>query len=125
MVRASDHAALHICFGFTCSGRLRDRIRRALEAGHSVLVLPDNVVNGPAGLSRFRLDAFHAAVLTSRPILPVGVRATAHVLDPRHHGVDHNASIVIGRPIDPGSCQERELVDLRDRVRAELAELCR
>lgn len=106
-------------------GRLRDRIRHALGAGLSVLVLPDNAATGPAAFSRFRLDAFHAAVLTSRPILPVAVRGTAHVLDPRHHGVDHNATITIGRPIDPGSCSERELVDLRDHVRAEIAELCR
>jgi fatty-acyl-CoA synthase len=104
-------------------GRLRDRIRQALESGHSVLVLPDNA--GSSGFSRFRLDAFHAAVLTSRPIVPVAVRGTAHVLDPRHHGVDHNARITIGRPIDPGSCNERELVELRDRVRAEIADLAR
>ena len=106
-------------------GRLRDRIRQALEAGHSVLVLPDNAAASRSTFSRFRLDAFHAAVLASTPIVPVAVRGTAHVLDPRHHGVDHNATVRIGCPIDPGSCDQRELVELRDRVRREIAELSR
>jgi len=111
--------------GQPVGGRLRDRIRQALEAGHSVLVLPDNAAKGPSAASRFRLDAFHAAVLTSRPIVPVAVRGTAHVLDTRHYGVDHRATISIGRAIDPGSCGERELVELRDRVRSEIAALSR
>jgi acyl-CoA synthetase (AMP-forming)/AMP-acid ligase II/1-acyl-sn-glycerol-3-phosphate acyltransferase len=106
-------------------GRLRDRIRHALEAGHSVLVLPDNAIGSRSSSSRFRLDAFHAAVLASRPIVPLAVRGTAYALDPRHYGVDHNATIRVGRPIDPGSCDQRQLVELRDRVRAEIAELAR
>jgi 1-acyl-sn-glycerol-3-phosphate acyltransferase len=106
-------------------GRLRDRIRHALESGHSVLVLPDNAAGPKSSSSRFRLDAFHAAVLASRPIVPLAMRGTAYALDPRHYGVDHNATIRVGQAINPGSCDQRELVELRDRVRAEIAELAR
>lgn len=75
--------------------------------------------------SRYRLDAFHAAALTGRPLVPVGMRGTAQVLGPRKLGVHHEARVIVGKPIDTSRCDQRELVDLRDRVRAEIAELCR
>ncbi|HEY6290645.1 MAG TPA: AMP-binding protein [Terriglobia bacterium] len=106
-------------------GILRDRIRHALESGQSVLVFPDSSPGAPPASSRFRLDAFHAAVLTSRPIVPVGVRGTSHVLDPDHRGLDHNATIIVGQPLDPVPCGQRDIVELRERVRSEIAELCR
>lgn len=105
--------------------RLRDSIRQALEAGHSILVLSDSAPGAPAMRSRYRLDAFHAAALTGRPLVPVGMRGTAQVLGPRKRGVHHEARVIVGRPIDTSRCDQRELVDLRDRVRAEIAELCR
>lgn len=106
-------------------GSLRDRIRQALAAGHSVLVLPDSGPGSPAHLSRFRLDAFHAALLTSRPVVPVGVRGTSRLLDQASPGVHHLARITIGSPLDPSSGNGRQLVELREQVRSALAELCR
>lgn len=106
-------------------GSGRDRIRGALEAGQSVLVLPDSAPGSPAHLSRFRLDAFHAALLTSRPLVPVGVRGTSRLLEPASPGVHHPARITIGSPLDPGSGNGRQLVELRQRVRAAVARLCR
>lgn len=106
-------------------GALRARIQQALEAGQSVLVLSDSAAGAPPQLSRFRLDAFYAASVTARAIVPVGVRGTSHALDPSHHGLRHRAAIKLGQPIHPGACGQRELVELRDRVRAEIAELCR
>ena len=106
-------------------GVLRDRIGRALEEGDSVLVLPDGGAGVPPALSRFRLDAFHAALLSSRSIVPVGLRGTSHVLDPSHRGVDHDARISVGRALDPASRGQRDIVELRERVRSEIAELCR
>jgi fatty-acyl-CoA synthase len=106
-------------------GRLRERIKQALEEHEYVLVLSESAPGEPAHLSRFRLDAFHAAEITGKPLVPVGVRGTSHVLDPRHRGMHHRAVIKIGRAIKPGSCAEREIVELRERVRAEIAELCR
>jgi acyl carrier protein len=105
-------------------GSLRDRIRQALAAGHSVLVLPDSAPGSPAHLSRFRLDAFHAALLASRPIVPIGVRGTSRLLDQASPGVHHLARITIGSPLDLGSGNGRQLVELREQVRAAVAELC-
>jgi len=106
-------------------GRLRERIKQALEEHEYVLVLSESAPGEPAHLSRFRLDAFHAAEITGKPLVPVGVRGTSHVLDPRHRGMHHRAVIKVGHAIKPGSCAEREIVELRERVRAEIAELCR
>ncbi len=106
-------------------GRLRERIKQALDERESVLVLSENAAGAPPSLSRFRLDAFHAAEMTGAALVPVGVRGTSHVLDPRHRGMHHRAVIKIGRAIKPGSCADREIVELRERVRGEIAELCR
>ena len=105
--------------------RLRDGIRQALEAGHSVLVLSDSAPGAPAARSRYRLDAFHAAALTGSPLVPVGMRGTAQVLGSRSVSAPRDARVAIGKPVDTSRCDQRELVDLRDRVRAEIAELCR
>ncbi|HXJ92704.1 MAG TPA: AMP-binding protein [Terriglobia bacterium] len=105
--------------------RLRDSIRQALEAGHSILVLSDSAPGAPALRSRYRLDAFHAAALTGSPLVPVGLRGTAQVLGSRSASARRDARIAVGKPIDTSRCDQRELVDLRDRVRAEIAELCR
>ena len=105
--------------------RLRDSIRQALEAGHSVLVLSDSAPGAPAVRSRYRLDAFHAAALTGSPLVPVGMRGTAQVLGSRIVSARRDARVAVGKPIDTSRCDQRELVDLRDRVRAEIAELCR
>ncbi|HUI40716.1 MAG TPA: AMP-binding protein, partial [Terriglobia bacterium] len=106
-------------------GNLRDRIRHALAAGRSVLVLPENPAGAPSHRNRFRLDAFHAAILTGRPLIPVGVRGTSYVLDPRQRHLRHQARISLGKPLHPGSSGGRGIVELRERVRAEIAELCR
>jgi fatty-acyl-CoA synthase len=106
-------------------GRLRERIKQAIAQRESVLVLSENAAGAPPSLSRFRLDAFHAAEITGTALVPVGVRGTSHVLDPRHRGMHHRAVIKVGHAIMPGSCAEREIVELRERVRGEIAELCR
>jgi fatty-acyl-CoA synthase len=111
--------------GQAAGWRLRDSIRQALEAGHSVLVLSDSAPGAPAVRSRYRLDAFHAAALTGSPLVPVGLRGTAQVLGSRSVSARRDARVTVGKPVDTSRCDQRELVDLRDRVRAEIAELCR
>lgn len=106
-------------------GTLRDRVQQALAAGYSVLVLPDSAPGSPAHLSRFRLDAFHAAQLTSRPLVPLSVRGTSRLLDQASPGVHHQARITVGTAIDADCSGRRELVALRERVRTAIAELCR
>jgi fatty-acyl-CoA synthase len=106
-------------------GTLRQRIRRCLEAGHSVLVFSEGPPTAPAHLSRFRLDAFDAAVQTSTPIYPLGVRGTSHILSMgRGAGAAGEAKVSVGAAILPQIQDSRELVSLREQTRKAIAKLC-
>ncbi len=113
-------------------GVLRDRIRRALEEGHSVLVFPDGPPGLPVPLSRFRLDAFHAAVDTGSAMRAVGVQGTSGIMrtgqigrpsaakKELHHGA---AEVRLGNPFRPDAAERWEIAMLRERVRTAIADL--
>jgi len=106
-------------------GTLRQRIRKGLEDGHSIMVLSEGPPTVPAHLSRFRLDALDAAVQTSSPIYPLGVRGTSHILARgRRMPGQEEARITVGEPVAPQSDDARELVVLRERIREAIAKLC-
>jgi acyl carrier protein len=106
-------------------GTLRQRIRSALEAGHSVLVLSEGPPTAPAHLSRFRLDALDAAAQTSTPIYPLGVRGTSHILSMgRGVRATADARVSAGEAMLPEIRDPRDLVALRERVRETIAKLC-
>jgi 1-acyl-sn-glycerol-3-phosphate acyltransferase len=121
-------------------GTPRERIRRALEAGHSVLVLPDGAPGVPASLSRFRLDALHAALETGSPIRAIGILGTSGVLQPPRNwkAGTGNWKLQTGNSkIGKGTAEVRwsepffaeikdhsDVAALRERVRNALAGLC-
>ncbi len=109
-------------------GTLRQRIRRSLEEGYAVLVLPDGPPGVPAHRSRFRLDALHAAVVTSSPIVPIGIQGTFRILQPvrnlNGNFEDRRARVSIGDRILPEVTDARELVGLRERLRDAIGKLC-
>jgi fatty-acyl-CoA synthase len=106
-------------------GTLRQRIRRGLQDGHSVVALSEAPATVPAHLSRFRLDALDAAVQTGNPIYPLGVRGTSSILS---RGVRMpgrgEATITAGEPIYIQINDVRELAVLREQVRDAIAKLC-
>jgi len=124
-------------------GTLRQRIRHALEDGRSVLVFPDGPAGVPAHLSRFRLDAIHAALETSTPIYPIGIQADGNrksgvgsretaipdsllsASRPTRAASEDSVSIRIGGPVcvDGQGIGQREVVGLRERVRRQIAEM--
>jgi 1-acyl-sn-glycerol-3-phosphate acyltransferase len=107
-------------------GTPRARIRKALESGHTVLVLSDGPPSIPPHLSRYRLDALQAAVATGRPLVPVAIRGTGRILQIGSHLVHRSeARIAVGAPIHAEPDGGRELVSLRDALREAIAELCR
>jgi len=121
-------------------GTLRERIRRALEAGHSVLVLPDGPPGVPASLSRFRLDALHAALETGSPIRAIGVLGTSGIPQPPRNRKSETGSWKLGTgnsKVGNGTAEVRwgelffaegkdhaEVAALRERVRKALGRLC-
>jgi hypothetical protein len=123
-------------------GTIRERIHRTLENGHSVLVFPDGPIGASAHLSRYRLDAFHAAVATSTPILPIGIKETSCILDTSRSSKFENreprtenrsvgrvpaagnvARIFVGVPIRAQETDHNEMTRLRERVRESIARL--
>jgi acyl carrier protein len=113
-------------------GTLRERIRRALEDGHSVLVLPDGPPGVAPSLSRFRLAALHAALETGRPVRAIGVLGTAGILLPlinrklgtRNLKLENGmAEVRFGGPFAAEQKDHSDVAALRERVRAALAAL--
>ncbi len=106
-------------------GTMKQRIRQGLEAGHSILVLADGPVGVPPHLSRFRLDAFHAAVEFGASVQPIGVLGTSQILEPvRRSGTRGEAKILVGQPIRLANVNDNGLAGAREQVREALAELC-
>jgi len=105
-------------------GTVRERIRQALEAGHSVLVFADNPADVPAPLVRFRLDALHAAAALHRQVLPIVVTGTADLLGTNRSLGGASARVRVGEAILPGSTRHPELIQLRARVREAMGKLC-
>jgi fatty-acyl-CoA synthase len=105
-------------------GTLRQRIHAQLRRGQAVLVFPDGPVATASRASRFRLEAFQAAALTSAPIYPAAVQGTAPVLVAHERTVLRGAvNVSVGGAITAGACEPRELVRLRERVREAIARL--
>ncbi|MCL5006280.1 MAG: AMP-binding protein [Acidobacteria bacterium] len=106
-------------------GTLRQRIRRRIEEGCSVLVFSEGPPTAPAHLSRFRLDALDAAVQTSTPIYPLGVQGTSHILSMgRGFGAAADAKVSVGEVVLPQIRDQRDLVALREETRNAIAKLC-
>jgi len=105
-------------------GTLKARIHQELKAGHSVLVLPDGPVGVPAHLSRFRLDAFCAAVETGTPVQPIVLMGTSQILEPgRPSGPRGEAKILVGQPIRLAETNLNALAGAREQIREALTRL--
>jgi 1-acyl-sn-glycerol-3-phosphate acyltransferase len=97
-----------------------EAVTRVLRGGTSV--------SGPRGtdVRRFELSvqlgAFKAAVEARCPVIPIGLRGTRDILPayrwlPRRGGI----TVTIGSPITPEQSDWREMVQIRDLARAEVA----
>ena len=95
-------------------GTLRQRIRRTLDEGCSVLALADGRVGTPPLASRFRLEGFQAAAETGCSVIPVAVRCESG------HTNRRQTRVTLGCGVQPGA---GEITYLRDRARAAIHEL--
>jgi acyl carrier protein len=103
-------------------GTLRERIRLALESGHSVMVFAESAVGSPAHKCRFRLDALQAATSLDCTILPVALAGTSELFQARRRARS-GARLRIGKPIRRPPADHRELVELREQIRRAIGEL--
>jgi 1-acyl-sn-glycerol-3-phosphate acyltransferase len=99
-----------------------ERVTATLRGGAPLLVFPEGTFLGQPGLLPFRLGAFKAAIETGCPVVPVTIHGTRDVL-PADTWLPHRGPIEvrIGLPIAAAGSEWRDMVQLRDRVRAEIA----
>ena len=92
-----------------------DEVARRLRDGERLMIFPEGTfVRGP-GLLPFRLGAFRAAVDTGRPIVPVSIAGTRHILPDGTWLFRHGRiTVTIGVPMKPGVQGWPEMVRLRD-----------
>jgi 1-acyl-sn-glycerol-3-phosphate acyltransferase len=101
------------------------RITRTLDDGTSVLIFPEGTFTATPGLRPFRLGAFRTAVDSGRPVVPMALRGARRVLRdktflPRPGPID----LWVGAPVHPRGTDWAAVVELRDRVAAEIARHC-
>lgn len=103
------------------------RIAAAARRGISPLFFPEGTFRRAPGLMPFRMGAFACAVEASLPVVPVALRGTRSILPagswfPRHGRVD----VVVAPPIgvDDGKENWSAALALRERVRAQMLQLC-
>jgi fatty-acyl-CoA synthase len=99
-----------------------ERVSAALRGGTSLVFFPEGTFREAPQLLPFRLGAFKAAVEAGCPVVPVAIRGTRAILPsgawlPRHGPI----TVVIGTPVAPHESDWREIVRLRDAVRAAIA----
>ena len=98
------------------------RVSAALRGGTSLVFFPEGTFLAGPRLLPFRLGAFKAAVEADCPVVPVAIRGTRAILPagawlPRRGPI----TVAIGTPLTPRRSDWREIVRLRDAVRAEIA----
>jgi 1-acyl-sn-glycerol-3-phosphate acyltransferase len=90
-------------------------VARRLRDGELLVVFPEGGFVRSPGLMPFRLGAFRAAVDTGRPILPVAIRGTRHVLPDGAWLLRRGPiAVTIGAPMEPRAEGWPEMVRLRD-----------
>jgi 1-acyl-sn-glycerol-3-phosphate acyltransferase len=99
-----------------------DEVERRLREGERLMIFPEGTFVRASGLLPFRLGAFRAAVDTGRPIIPVAIAGTRHVLPDGRWLFRHGPiTLTIGAPIEPRAQGWPEMVRLRDAAVQQIA----
>ena len=119
----------HLSFVRSDSGSRREAVQEMqsiLREGESVFVFPEGTFVPEEGVRPFQLGAFHSAVVTGVPIVPVSLAGTRRFLRdgtflPRPTAV----TITLSPPVAPNGAAEsssdwHEVVRLRDAVRQQI-----
>ena len=98
------------------------RVSAILRGGTSLAFFPEGTFLDTPRLLPFRLGAFKAAVEAGCALVPITIRGSREVLPadawlPRRHPI----RITVGQPIRPRQSDWREMLRLRDAVRADIS----
>ena len=96
-----------------------------MKNGDSLFVFPEGTFLPGPGVLPFRLGAFHAAVETGRPVLPIALVGTrAFWRDERWVLTRGPIELVVGNLLRPEATEWSEIVRLRDAARGWIAREC-
>lgn len=102
-----------------------EQVAQALSAGRNPSIFPEGTFDRRPGLRAFRNGAFAIAAKAGVPVVPVALRGLRSILRAEdwfpHRGV---ASVWFGPPVAPDGADWTHVIQLRDRVRAELLKHC-
>lgn len=92
-----------------------DEVARRLRDGERLMIFPEGTFVRAPGLLPFRLGAFRAAVDTGRPIVPIAIAGTRHILPDGTWLFRHGPlTVTISAPMEPRAREWPEIVRLRD-----------
>jgi 1-acyl-sn-glycerol-3-phosphate acyltransferase len=102
-----------------------DEVERRLRDGERLVIFAEGTFVRRPGLLPFRLGAFRAAVDASRPVVPVALAGTRHVL-PDGAWLFRQApiTVTVGAPVEPQGQGWPEMVRLRDAAVDHVAREC-
>jgi len=102
-----------------------DVLVSTLRSGESLFVFPEGTFVRASGVMPFRLGAFHTAVDTGTPIVPIALHGTRAVLPDECWLLARGPmEIRVGSPLTPDGQGWSEMVRLRDLARAWIAKEC-
>jgi 1-acyl-sn-glycerol-3-phosphate acyltransferase len=95
-----------------------DRAYEVMEEGYSFGVFAEGTRAMPGELLPFKKGAFHLALQTGAPIVPVSIRNTDWMMGKRT-GVAYPGTIeiVMGKPIETAGFNEADILSLLNRTR--------
>jgi fatty-acyl-CoA synthase len=117
----------HLSFVRADSNSRREAVEEMesiLRGGESVFVFPEGTFVPEPGVRPFQLGAFHTAVTTGVPIVPVSLAGTRRFLrDGTILPCPTTVTITLSEPIEPlrNASDWHEVVRLRDNVREQIA----
>ena len=100
-----------------------ERAREVMERGYSFGVFAEGTRAMPGELLPFKKGAFHLALQTNAPIIPVAIRNTDWMMGKRM-GVSYPGTIemILGTPIDTADMTEKDIPQLLLRTRDIIAD---
>jgi 1-acyl-sn-glycerol-3-phosphate acyltransferase len=104
--------------------RSMERARQVMERGYSFGVFAEGTRAMPGELLPFKKGAFHLALQTRAPIIPVAIRNTDWMMGKRT-GVAYPGTIeiVLGQPIETSGRTEKDIPHLLEQTRSSIAEI--
>jgi 1-acyl-sn-glycerol-3-phosphate acyltransferases len=99
-----------------------DRARNVMERGYSFGVFAEGTRAMPGELLPFKKGAFHLALQTDAPIVPVAIKNTDWMMGKRT-GVAYpgTVEIVLGKPIETAGKTEKDIPNLLEQTRNDIA----